>query len=60
MLIRYVIAAVLVLVGLLFIGQGLGYIPGSVMTGQPVYALVGAALVVVGGAIAWKARRSPS
>jgi hypothetical protein len=56
---KYVIAAVLVLGGLLFIGQGLGYVPGSFMSGQPVYALVGAALVVVGAAIAWASRRSP-
>ncbi len=55
---RYLVAAVLVLVGLIFIGQGLGYIRGSGMTDQPVWAVVGAVLVVGGGAIALSTRRS--
>ena len=60
MILRYVISAVLALVGLLFIGQGLGYVGGSVMSGQPIYALLGAVLVVAGGALAWSTRRSPT
>jgi hypothetical protein len=56
-MLRYAIAAVLVLVGLLWIGQGLGFIGGSFMSQQPVFAVLGAVLVVVGGALAWTTRR---
>jgi hypothetical protein len=55
---RYVVAAVSILVGLIFIGQGLGFIGGSGMTGQPVWAVVGVVLVVIGGALVWATRRS--
>ena len=60
MIARYLIAAALVLVGLIFIGQGLGYIKGSGMTDQPVWAIVGAVMVVGGGVMAWMTRRSPA
>lgn len=55
---RYLAAAVLGLVGLIFIGQGLGFIGGSGMTGQPFWAVVGAVMVAGGAAYAWWARRS--
>jgi hypothetical protein len=42
---RLVIAAVLALVGLVWIGQGLGFIGGSFMTGSPFWAAVGVALL---------------
>jgi hypothetical protein len=42
---RYVLAAVVALVGLVWIGQGVGAIPGSFMSGDPVWAAVGLALV---------------
>ncbi len=35
----------------MWIGQGLGYIPGSFMTGDPFWAVAGVVLVVVGAAI---------
>jgi len=57
---RYVVAAVLILVGLLWIGQGLGMISGSGMSGQTIFAILGAALVVGGAALAWHTRRSSS
>jgi len=56
---RYVVAGVLVVVGLIFIGQGLGYIPGSGMTGQTFWAIVGAGMLIAGAALAvitWRSR----
>jgi hypothetical protein len=55
--VRYLIAAVLVLAGLVWIGQGLGFIPGSFMSAQPIWAIIGAVLVVGGVALAWTTRR---
>jgi hypothetical protein len=46
---RLIGGVVLVLVGALWIAQGLGAAKGSAMTGHPVYAVLGAAVVVVGG-----------
>lgn len=44
--IRLVLAALLGLVGIVWIGQGIGVIPGSFMTGEPFWAVMGAALLV--------------
>jgi hypothetical protein len=44
---RWIVAALLALVGLTFIGQGLGYIGGSAMSGNSFWAVVGAILAVV-------------
>jgi hypothetical protein len=49
---RLVVAAVLLLVGGLWIGQGTGSVAGSAMSGQSMWALVGVVLVVVGLVIA--------
>ncbi len=48
---RLVIALVLGLVGLVWVGQGLGYIPGSFMTGSQFWATVGTVLVVAAVAL---------
>ena len=50
---RYVLAAVAVLVGLVWLGQGLGVIPGSFMSGDSFWAIAGLALVAA--AIAYAA-----
>ena len=42
-----------VLAGAVFAGQGLGYIPGSVMTGDIKWFWIGGAMVVVGLVLAW-------
>ncbi len=55
---RYLVAVVLVLIGLVWIGQGLGYISGSGMSGQSIFALIGAVLVVGGAALAWRTRQA--
>jgi len=48
---RLVIAAVLGLMGLVWLGQGLDYIPGSFMTGSQFWATVGTVLLVVAAAV---------
>ena len=53
---RYVVSVVLIVVGLVWIGQGLGMIGGSSMSGQTIFAILGAALLVGGGALAWPTR----
>ena len=51
---RYVLAAIVALVGFVWIGQGAGAIPGSFMSGDAFWAIAGLALVA-GAAIyaAW-------
>jgi len=46
-----VVAVLVVLVGAVFAGQGLGYIPGSIMTGDMRWFWIGGAMVVVGAAL---------
>jgi uncharacterized membrane protein len=53
---RLAIAIVLLAVGLLWVGQGLNLLGGSTMSGQPFWAVVGVALVVVAAGVAWTAR----
>jgi hypothetical protein len=45
---RLAVAAVLLIVGVLWIGQGTGTVAGSAMSGQSRWGLVGGVLVVVG------------
>ena len=48
---RLVIAAVLGLLGLVWLGQGLGYLPGSFMSGSQFWATVGTVLLVAAAAV---------
>ena len=45
--------------GVVWIGQGLGFIPGSFMTGDPFWAGSGGVALVVGVALAAAAVRRP-
>lgn len=54
---NYVIAALMALVGVVFLGQGLGYIGGSGMTGSSFWAVVGGLLLIGAAALAWLTRR---
>lgn len=49
---RIAIAALAGLVGLTFLLQGLGYLEGSVMTGDPFWAIVGVGLLVLATGLA--------
>jgi len=56
---RVAIAAVAGLAGLTFLLQGLGYLAGSVMTGDPLWVFVGAGLLVFAILLAVSALRRP-
>ncbi len=45
---RLILGVVLVLVGGVWVGQGIGVIGGSFMTGEIVWAVIGAPMVFVG------------
>lgn len=57
---RLVLAALFALVGLVWIGQGVGIIGGSVMTGSAFWAVVGVVLLVVAVLILVIERRRPT
>ncbi len=55
---RWIIAGVLLLVGLGWMLQGLGILPGNgFMDGDTRWAVIGAVLAVAGVAVAWTAFR---
>jgi len=54
---RLVVAALLLLVGGVWFGQGVGWIGGSFMTGSAVWAVIGAACVIGGLVLARSALR---
>jgi hypothetical protein len=47
----------LALIGCVWVLQGIGFLPGSFMTGQTKWAIIGAVALVVGLVILWIARR---
>jgi hypothetical protein len=58
---RVIVAAILLLVGLVWVGQGTGRIAGSAMSGVSFWAAVGVVLVAIAIAVAarewWRATR---
>ena len=46
-----IVGALILVAGAVFAGQGLGYIPGSYMTGDIKWFWIGSAMVVVGLAL---------
>jgi hypothetical protein len=46
-----IVGGLVLLAGAVFAGQGLGYIPGSYMSGDIKWFWIGSAMVVVGAAI---------
>lgn len=55
---RLVTIGLLVLIGLVFLGQGMGKIEGSFMTGRSIWAAIGAVLLGVALALLTLGRRS--
>jgi len=55
---RVIVGVVLIAVGAVWIGQGVGAIGGSFMTGQAIWAVIGAIAVLFGIAVLRGARRS--
>ena len=43
--------------GLVWLGQGIGLIPGSFMSGDPLWALIGAVMLVAAVLLTFAARR---
>ena len=55
---RWIIAAVLIIIGAAWMGQGLGLLPGTgFMDGDLKWAVIGAILVIAGIVVAWTAFR---
>ena len=54
---RWVIGGVVCFIGLLWIGQGIGWIGGSFMTGKAIWAVIGTVVVLFGIAVVGKPRR---
>ena len=55
---RVIAALAMIAVGAVWIGQGIGLLTGSsFMVGDPLWAVIGTALVVGGGLLAISARR---
>jgi hypothetical protein len=57
-IIRLVISVLMLLLGLVWIGQGMGLFGGSAMSGQIVWAIIGAVLVVGAVWLVWSGRRT--
>lgn len=55
-----IVGVIAIVVGALWVGQGLGYLPGSFMTGNRTWFWVGLACVLVGLALLVTSRRSPA
>ena len=54
-----ILGGLLTLVGLVWILQGLNVLPGSFMSGQSLYAVLGLVLAVIGGTLLFLANRRP-
>ncbi len=53
-----IIAVLLILVGIIWILQGINILPGSFMTGNPLYAVLGCILGILGAVLLFFANRA--
>lgn len=58
--VRTIVVLVTGLIGIVWMGQGFGFIPGSFMSGRIVWAVLGAGFLVVSGWLWRSGRRSSS
>ena len=58
--VRQVLGALCCLIGVVWFGQGVGLIGGSFMTGQAVWAVIGAVALLFGVVLLRGARRRPA
>jgi len=54
---RVVVAALLFVLGAVWIGQGIGVVHGSFMTGEAIWAVIGAIVILFAVSIVWGALR---
>ena len=52
-----ILSGPLLLVGIIWVLQGLNILPDSFMTGQIIWAIYGAPMALVGGALVWWVNR---
>ncbi len=53
-----IVGVVCVVVGLVWIGQGAGMLPGSFMSGQSMWAIIGLVLLIAGAWLLWSVVRA--
>ncbi|MBI1255959.1 MAG: hypothetical protein GC204_00670 [Chloroflexi bacterium] len=56
-LVRNVVGVLLLLIGLVWLGQGVGLIQGSFMTGEAQWALIGIVCIILGGGVLYLTNR---
>jgi hypothetical protein len=57
--VRLTLGGLCVIVGVIWVGQGVGVIGGSFMTGEAVWAVIGAVAMLLGAVLVRGARRRP-
>jgi F0F1-type ATP synthase assembly protein I len=55
--VRWPVIVALAAVGVVWLGQGIGVIGGSFMTGEPLWAIIGAVMLLGAGVLTVAARR---
>jgi hypothetical protein len=55
-----IFAGPFILIGIIWVLQGINILPGSFMTGDITWALIGAPLALVGVALVWWVNRRPT
>ena len=56
----FIIAAIMAIVGFVWIFQGVGVIKGSFMTGQLLWTFIGIVVLIVAAGLFWLGTRRPS
>ena len=54
-----ILSGPMLLIGVIWVLQGLNVLPGSFMTGHIIWAIYGAPLALAGGALVWWVNRRP-